>query len=213
MPRSMVLLAMAAMLAMAGASPGLVVPNRSLDGLQSGTGVPAAFSPNWCYNCSDLTNAPGVVSVTLQSSMSSPSTNSYAVSALTGSLYVQEEMWLWRGKVRSRWESLGFDSSTFEMFISMKGAKTRINLLLALSEPKDRMRLAQELGLDWKAVDYQVVRLAKCGLVDEDRAFGKVKLFRLTRLGEILLGLLKREFNMASGTRREMVQAPSSTSG
>ena len=103
-------------------------------------------------------------------------------------------VWIWRGRVKSRWEGLGFDSGTFDLFIKMKGAKTRLNLLDALSVPKDRLQLAQELGLDWKAIDYHIVLLNKYGLVHEDHAFGKVKMYRLTTLGETLLQLLK-EFN------------------
>jgi len=76
----------------------------------------------------------------------------------------------------------------------MKGAKTRLSLLEALSVPKARMQLAQELGVDWKAVDYHIVRLNRYGLVREDHAFGRVKLYRLTTLGENLVRLLG-EFN------------------
>jgi DNA-binding transcriptional ArsR family regulator len=106
----------------------------------------------------------------------------------------EEDAWIWRGKVRSRWESVGFDSGIFELFMNMKGAKTRLSLLDALCVPKDRMQLAQELGLDWKAIDYHVVRLSRHGLVHEDHAFGKVKLYRLTASGEALLRLVG-EFN------------------
>ena len=60
----------------------------------------------------------------------------------------------------------------------MKGARTRLNLLDHLSAPKDRLQLAQELGLDWKAVDYQIAVLKKCGLVNEEQTFGKIKTYR-----------------------------------
>jgi len=118
-------------------------------------------------------------------------------------------VWIWRGRVRSRWESLGFDSGIFDLFIKMKGAKTRLNLLDALSMPKDRLQLAQELGLDWKAIDYHIVLLNRYGLVHEDRAFGKVKMYRLTTLGETLLQLLK-EFNreIDNGARFASTETP-----
>jgi hypothetical protein len=103
----------------------------------------------------------------------------------------EDDAWVWRGKVKSRWESLGFDSGVFELFIRMKGAKTRFSLLEALSVPKDRMQLAQELGMDWKSIDYQVIRLNRCGLVQEEKVFGQVKLYQITILGTILLRLLK----------------------
>ena len=44
-----------------------------------------------------------------------------------------------------------------------------------------------------RAIDYHIYRLSKCGLVQEDRAFGNVKLYGLTTSGETLLRLL-REF-------------------
>lgn len=103
-------------------------------------------------------------------------------------------VWIWRGRVRSRWESLGFDSGLFDLFMKMKGAKTRVSLLDSLSKPKDRFQLAQELGLDWKAVDYHIVLLNRYGLVHEDHAFGNVKIYQLTKQGEMLLQLLK-DFN------------------
>ncbi len=100
-------------------------------------------------------------------------------------------VWLWRGKVKSRWQDLGLDSDTFDLFVRMRGAKTRSSLLGALMQPKDRMQLAQELGVDWKAVDYHIALLSKYGIVHEAHAYGKVKIYRLTKLGETLLELLK----------------------
>ena len=98
--------------------------------------------------------------------------------------------WIWRGTVKSQWESLGFDSEMFRLFMRMKGARTRSNLLYALSSPKDRFQLAQELDLDWNAVDYHVVLLNKHGLVHEYSSSGRVKMYSLTTLGESLLRLL-----------------------
>ena len=99
-------------------------------------------------------------------------------------------LWIWRGRLRSRWESLGFDSEMFDLFMRMKGARTRLNLLCALSRPMDRLQLARELGLDWNGVDRHVVLLNKHGLVHEDTASGRVRMYRLTPLGESLLRLL-----------------------
>lgn len=117
-------------------------------------------------------------------------------------------VWTWRGKMRTRWETLGFDSDIFDLFLKMKGAKTRMSLLDSLSRPKDRMQLAQELGLDWKAVNYHVILLCRYGLINESDAFGKVKIYRLTKQGEILLQLL-REFN---GLTQDAPNLPASNS-
>ncbi len=99
-------------------------------------------------------------------------------------------MWIWRGRMKSKWTDLGFDSDVFGLFVRMKGAKTRIRLLDALSKPKDRLQLAQELGLDWKAVDRHIEILDKYGFVHETVAYGKVRMYALTSTGKLLLQLL-----------------------
>jgi DNA-binding transcriptional ArsR family regulator len=98
---------------------------------------------------------------------------------------------IWRGRLRSRWESLGFDSDMFDLFMRMKGARTRLNLLYALSRPMDRLQLARELGRDWNGIDYHVVLLNKHGLVHEDTTSGRVRMYRVTHLGMSLLRLLE----------------------
>jgi DNA-binding transcriptional ArsR family regulator len=100
-------------------------------------------------------------------------------------------MWIWRGRMKSKWTDLGFDSDVFGLFVRMKGAKTRIRLLDALSVPKDRLQLAQELGLDWKAVDRHVTILRKYGFVEDRVAYGKVRMYELTPIGRSLLHLLE----------------------
>jgi hypothetical protein len=109
-------------------------------------------------------------------------------------------MWIWRGRMKSKWTDLGFDSDVFGLFVKMKGAKTRIRLLDALSAPKDRLQLAQELGLDWKAVDRHIEILDKYGFVHEKVAYGKVRMFELTATGKLLLQLLE-ELNGQSDLR------------
>ena len=44
--------------------------------------------------------------------------------------------WIWRGTVRSRRESMGFDSQMFQLFMRMRGSRTRSNLLNASVESK-----------------------------------------------------------------------------
>lgn len=100
-------------------------------------------------------------------------------------------LWVWRGRVKSRWTKLGFDSQVFDLFVRMRGGKTRLKIMAALSAPKDRLQLAQELGLDWKAIDYQVRRLNKQEFVREQSAYGKVKVYELTETGKQLLLLFE----------------------
>jgi hypothetical protein len=197
MSRAPLLLGMALMLAIAGTSAGLSVwrpfsiyPSQSEPGVYLAVG---SISP--CYNCSDPAAASSLDSPTSSQSATGQllSGNTPIIATSNWLPYDEEEdIAVWRGKVRSRWENLGFDSVIFEFFIRMKGAKTRLSLLDALlTMPKDRMQLAHELGLDWKAVDYQIVRLNRYGLVHEDRVFGNVKLYGLTALGQDLLRLMK----------------------
>jgi DNA-binding transcriptional ArsR family regulator len=100
-------------------------------------------------------------------------------------------VWIWRGRLKSRWEGLGFDSDVFRLFMKMKGGKTRIMLLNALNNPKDRYQLAKELGLDWRAVDQHIVTLSRHGLVSDEVAYGKVRMYRLTQSGKLMLQLLE----------------------
>jgi len=100
-------------------------------------------------------------------------------------------LWIWRGRMKSRWEALGFDSEVFELFVRMRGGKTRVKLLNSLLIPKDRFQLAKELGLDWKAVDRQVMMLNKFGFVCEQKAYGRVRIYELTSVGKMLLRLFQ----------------------
>jgi DNA-binding transcriptional ArsR family regulator len=115
----------------------------------------------------------------------------HSLALAPGSWLLVGGMWIWRGRMRSRWTDFGFDSDVFGLFVKMKGGKTRIRLLDALSLPKDRLQLAQELGLDWKGVDRHLVLLKKYGFVDDKIAYGKVRMYELTPLGVSLLRLLQ----------------------
>ena len=114
-------------------------------------------------------------------------------------------LWFWRGRTREAWTSLGFDSEVFELFMRMKGGKTREKMMSSLSMPKDRLQLAQELGLDWKAVDHHIIVLCKYGFVLEQVAYGRVKMYELTDMGKVLLRLLKetQSGNFQTGSAAE----------
>jgi len=98
---------------------------------------------------------------------------------------------IWRGRIRSTWRRLGFEQDVFRLVASSRGARTRITLLEAMAAPKDRLQLANELGTDWNVVDRHVKILAQYGLVTEERAYGKVKFYRMTESGRNLLKLLE----------------------
>jgi hypothetical protein len=124
-----------------------------------------------------------------------------------GSWFAVGGMWIWRGRMRARWTDLGFDSDVFTLFVRMKGAKTRIRLLDALSEPKDRLQLAQELGLDWKSVDRHVAVMKKYGFLNDELAYGRVRMYRLTPMGVSLLKLLQ-ELSKEEKSGPPEIQAP-----
>lgn len=107
--------------------------------------------------------------------------------------------------MRAKWTNLGFDSDVFTLFVRMKGAKTRIRLLDALNVPKDRLQLAQELGLDWKSVDRHVAVMKKYGFVTDQVAYGRVKLYKLTPMGVSLLKLMKE---LSSEEKQEGLASP-----
>jgi hypothetical protein len=98
-------------------------------------------------------------------------------------------MWVWRGRVRARYSEMGFGSDVFELFMKMKGGATRIRVLNTLTTPKDRLQLAEELGVDWKTVDRHVQILNKYGFVREQAAYGTVRLYEVTPMGKMLLNL------------------------
>ena len=100
--------------------------------------------------------------------------------------------WIWRGKLKSQWQSLGFDRQVFETCVKMRGAGTRLGLMEALSRPADRLQLAQELDIDWKSVDRHIGLLNRLDLVHEDQAVGRVRMYRRTTAGDSLLRLLKQ---------------------
>jgi predicted transcriptional regulator len=83
----------------------------------------------------------------------------------------------------------------------MRGSGTRTSIMQALETPKDRFQLSKDLGLDWTIVDYQVRVLSKYGLVSEDAAYGNVKLYKLTPIGDVLLKALREMEKHNEGQR------------
>lgn len=67
--------------------------------------------------------------------------------------------------MRSRWKNAGFDADSFRLIVKMKGGPTRLSILKALAAPKDRLQLANELGLDWKTVDHHIRVLGDYGFI------------------------------------------------
>jgi predicted transcriptional regulator len=90
----------------------------------------------------------------------------------------------------------------FRLLMKMRGSGMRASIMRALDTPKDSYQLSKDLGLDWTTIDYQVRVLLKYGLVAEDAAYGNVKMYKLTPVGELLLKAL-REMEKNEGTPAE----------
>ncbi len=111
--------------------------------------------------------------------------------------------WIWRGRAKSNWSRRGLDQGLFKLLLQMKGGETRTTILKSLLTPKDRFQLARDLELDWTTIDYHVQVLLKYGLVQEKTAYGNVKLYELTPVGNILLNALEEM------SRKKMQDTPS----
>ncbi|MER3408012.1 MAG: hypothetical protein C4292_04455 [Nitrososphaera sp.] len=98
----------------------------------------------------------------------------------------------WRGRVRQKWTENGLECSTFELLVRMKCGPTRARLLgLLRHEPMNKLQLANELDIDWKAVDRHIERLADCCLVEVAAVAGTCTVFRITEKGVRALSILE----------------------
>jgi DNA-binding transcriptional ArsR family regulator len=84
-----------------------------------------------------------------------------------------------------------YDSDVFELLVTSRGAGTRINMLRALHEPKDRLQLARELGLSWRAIDRHMGILKAHELVNTQIAYGRVKVYSASVIGTRVLSLVR----------------------
>jgi len=91
--------------------------------------------------------------------------------------------------------------------MKMKGGATRIKVLNTLTTPKDRLQLAEELGVDWKTVDRHVQILNKYGFVREQAAYGTVRLYEVTPMGRMLLNLFD-DLERTDGPVSQQPRAP-----
>ena len=75
----------------------------------------------------------------------------------------------------------------------MRGGPARTRLLRWLSEPRNKLRLANEADLDWKAVDRHVEKLLECCLVRVSAVAGRCTVYALTEKGMRVLKMLNSE--------------------
>jgi DNA-binding transcriptional ArsR family regulator len=79
----------------------------------------------------------------------------------------------------------------FKLVAKMRGSPTRQKLLEAVkSEQKNKLQLANELGVDWKTVDNHVEMLLEARLVEERNVIGTARYYSITENGVRVLTLL-----------------------
>jgi predicted transcriptional regulator len=97
----------------------------------------------------------------------------------------------WRGQVRQKWTGCGMCCSVYELLVRMKGGPTRVRLLALLAAmPKNKLQLANESGIDWKAVDRHVERMLEFGLVQVVATAGTCTIYAITEKGARALALV-----------------------
>ena len=97
---------------------------------------------------------------------------------------------IWRGLTKSRWTENGLCCGVFDLLVKMKGGRTRTTLLKSLSEPRNKLQLSHELGIDWKAVDGHISKLLEYGLVAEVAMVGTCKVYAITQKGRRALEII-----------------------
>jgi predicted transcriptional regulator len=99
---------------------------------------------------------------------------------------------VWRGLTKSKWTENGLCCGVFELLVRMKGGKTRMTLLRSLLEPRNKLQLSHELGIDWKAVDSHMAKLLQYGLAAEVMAVGTCRVYAITQKGRRALELVEK---------------------
>lgn len=94
-----------------------------------------------------------------------------------------------RGKTRHRWSESGMCADVYELLVQMRGGPTRIKLLGRMMEPKNKLQLANELGIDWKAVNRHVEKLLEVNLVQVAAIAGTCTVYVATEKGKRALAL------------------------
>jgi predicted transcriptional regulator len=99
---------------------------------------------------------------------------------------------IWRGVIKSKWTESGLCCGVFELLVRMKGGRTRTMLLRSLLEPKNKLQLSHELGIDWKAVDGHMSKLLQYSLVTKVVTVGTCKVYAITQKGRLALELAEK---------------------
>ncbi len=112
--------------------------------------------------------------------------------------YAAEKRAVWRGVTKNSWTERGLCCGAFELLVNMKGGRTRTVILRSLLRPKNKLQMAHELGIDWKAVDSHMRRLLAFGLALEWALVGTCRVYVISEKGRHALELLEPECNPQS---------------
>ena len=112
-----------------------------------------------------------------------------------------------KGIVKHLWCRSKLDYEVFKLLVRMRGSPTRVRILRLLEKPMNRLMLARELGLDWKAVDRHMKLLEEYALIQKvnvEKRRGQ--LYTLTDKGRTALELLSRlnAFNDSNKKNRQL---------
>jgi hypothetical protein len=101
--------------------------------------------------------------------------------------------WIWwRGQTRREWTESGLCCGVFDMLVKTKGGRTRTRLLGLLDRPKNRLQLASEIGIDWKAVDRHVAKLLEYNLIRQIESAPNCRMYLITEKGSRALALAEK---------------------
>ena len=75
----------------------------------------------------------------------------------------------------------------------MRGGPTRRRLLRLLAQPRNKLQLANEAGIDWKAVDRHIGRMLECSRVRVSAVAGTCIVYVLTEKDMRALAILDSE--------------------
>ena len=98
-----------------------------------------------------------------------------------------------KGLVKHLWCRSKLDYEVFKLLVRMRGSPTRVRILRLLEKPMNRLMLARQLKLDWKAIDRHVKVLEKKELIQRlGTRKGRGELYILTDKGRTALELLEK---------------------
>jgi predicted transcriptional regulator len=119
-------------------------------------------------------------------------TRKLAGAEITLDVGVSDRRGIWRGAIKSKWTESGLCCGVFELLVRMKGGRTRTMILRSLNEPRNKLQLSHEVGIDWKAIDAHIARLLQYSLVTEVVAVGTCRVYAITQKGRQALELAEK---------------------